>query len=38
MPLGLLEMREEEGDKVYDRKEYFKVTQFFLESFKFRRL
>jgi hypothetical protein len=38
LPLGLLELKEEEGEKVYDRKEYFRVTRFFVESFKFRRL
>lgn len=36
LPLGLLELKEVEGEKVYDRKEYFKVTRFFVDSFKFR--
>jgi hypothetical protein len=38
LPLGLLELREEKGEKVYDRKQYFRVTQFFVKYFKFRRL
>jgi hypothetical protein len=35
LPLGLVELREEEGESVFDRKEYFRVTNFFVESFKF---
>lgn len=36
LPLGLLEMKEEEGERPYDRKEYYRVTPLFKECFKFR--
>lgn len=38
LPLGLVEMREENGDGAYDYKQFYRVSRFFAEFFKFKHM